>query len=67
MRVRLGNGAHTLNAATFGNWNSQSGSFQLESNGPWNANLNIPNGLIIDSFNLILKELAVFGSITVTK
>ena len=66
VRVRLGDGTHTLNATTFANWNSQSGSFQLESSAPGLATLNIPNGLTIDSFNLILRGININGNIVVT-
>lgn len=66
VRVRLGNGSHTLNASTFANWNSQSGSFQLETNAPFSATLFLPNGLTIDSFNLILRGINIIGNITIT-
>jgi hypothetical protein len=66
VRIRLSDGSHTLNTDTLGNWNSQSGSFQIECNAPLSATLNLPNGLTIDSFNLILRGIYTKGAITVT-
>jgi hypothetical protein len=65
VRIRLSDGSHTLNTDTFGNWNSQSGSFQIESNAPLSATLNLPNGLTIDSFNLIIRGIHTIGEINV--
>jgi hypothetical protein len=64
--IRLSDGSHILNTVTLGNWNSQSGSFQIECNAPLSATLNLPNGLTIDSFNLILRNISTKGAITVT-
>jgi hypothetical protein len=64
--IRLSDGSHSLNTVTLGNWNSQSGSFQIECNAPLSATLSLPNGLTIDSFNLILRNISTKGAITVT-
>jgi|688.fasta_scaffold33810_9 hypothetical protein len=66
VRIQLAaNTNHTLSSNVLTNWNSQSGSFQIESMTGSSATLNFPAGLIIDSFNLILDNLYVQGDTTI--